>query len=320
MCINCDESVESIDESKRSFLTGATAALVGAALSSQARGQTNLPKALDDPNVVHQAITFRNGADTIKGYLARPKKEGRYRAVIVSHGNPGISEDIRNTAAQMAQLGYVGLAMDWNSRAAGGDTSKLDKPFEYYMTEAFSRQILGDTQASIDFLKTLAYVKRKSVGAVGFCGGGYVVLMLSTRSKDIKAAVAFYAPPVFYPPRVSATDPKTNLIDAVGKIKVPIQCHFGTEDRIIPNEDVARFEKALQLKKVKAEFYTYLKRLVQAGFSKRIMYGSDQMQWPQAIGVSIQAIEAAPFLTKEQKRDIFYNNAVRFFRINDSDK
>lgn len=66
-----------------------------------------------------------------------------------------------------------------------------------------------------------------------------------------------------------------------------------------------------------AEFYSYLKRLVEAGFSKRILYGSDQMEWPQAIGASIKAIENAPFLTKEQKRDIFYNNAVRFFRMTD---
>lgn len=68
----------------------------------------------------------------------------------------------------------------------------------------------------------------------------------------------------------------------------------------------------------KAEFYTYLKRLVDAGFSKRIMYGSDQMEWPQAIEASIQAIESAPFLSKQQKRDIFYNNAVRFFNLPDS--
>lgn len=68
----------------------------------------------------------------------------------------------------------------------------------------------------------------------------------------------------------------------------------------------------------KAEFYTYFKRLVEAGFSKRIKYGSDQMQWPQSIGASIEAIESAPFLTKEQKRDIFYNNAVRFFKLSDT--
>jgi uncharacterized protein len=67
----------------------------------------------------------------------------------------------------------------------------------------------------------------------------------------------------------------------------------------------------------KEEFRFYLKRLIDAGFSKRIMYGSDQMGWPGAISLSIQNIESIPWLTKEQKRDIFYNNAVRFFRLDD---
>lgn len=65
------------------------------------------------------------------------------------------------------------------------------------------------------------------------------------------------------------------------------------------------------------EFHTYLKRLVSAGFGKRIMYGSDQMIWPEAIRLSIEGIESAEFLSTEQKRDIFYNNAARFFRLSD---
>ena len=65
----------------------------------------------------------------------------------------------------------------------------------------------------------------------------------------------------------------------------------------------------------KAEFYSYLRRLVDAGFSNRIMFGSDQMQWPQSIGVAVETIQSASFLTKQQKRDIFYNNAVRFFKL-----
>ena len=62
----------------------------------------------------------------------------------------------------------------------------------------------------------------------------------------------------------------------------------------------------------KAEFYTYLKRLVDAGFCNRIMFDSDQMQWPQSIGAAIQAVDSATFLTAKQKRDIFYNKAVEF--------
>ena len=48
---------------------------------------------------------------------------------------------------------------------------------------------------------------------------------------------------------------------------------------------------------------------------RRIMFGSDEIVWPQTIKVAI--FEAAEFLTPEQKRDIFYNNAVRFLRLDE---
>ena len=63
------------------------------------------------------------------------------------------------------------------------------------------------------------------------------------------------------------------------------------------------------------EFYVHLRRLVEAGYGKRIMFGSDQMVWPQAMEVAIDSITEAPFLSEEQKRDILYNNAARFLRL-----
>jgi predicted TIM-barrel fold metal-dependent hydrolase len=63
------------------------------------------------------------------------------------------------------------------------------------------------------------------------------------------------------------------------------------------------------------EFHRYLQRIVEAGFGKRVLFGSDQMVWPEAIEVAIQSIQTATFLTPQQKRDIFYNNAARFLRL-----
>ena len=63
------------------------------------------------------------------------------------------------------------------------------------------------------------------------------------------------------------------------------------------------------------EFHAYLRRLVEAGFGKRIMFGSDQMVWPETIGMAVEGIESAAFLTEQQKRDILYHNAVSFFRL-----
>lgn len=65
----------------------------------------------------------------------------------------------------------------------------------------------------------------------------------------------------------------------------------------------------------RAQFYDQLKRLVDAGFSKRIMFGSDQTIWPKGIGLAIRTINEAPFLSAAQKRDILYNNAARFLRL-----
>jgi hypothetical protein len=62
-------------------------------------------------------------------------------------------------------------------------------------------------------------------------------------------------------------------------------------------------------------FYRYLERIFEAGFGQRVMFGTDQMVWPGVIERSVKVIEDAPFLTPEQKRDILYNNAARFLRL-----
>jgi predicted TIM-barrel fold metal-dependent hydrolase len=65
----------------------------------------------------------------------------------------------------------------------------------------------------------------------------------------------------------------------------------------------------------RAEFHSYLQALVRAGYAQRVMFGSDHMYWPEAIGMAIDAIDSAKFLTPADRRDIYFNNAVRFYRL-----
>jgi hypothetical protein len=60
-------------------------------------------------------------------------------------------------------------------------------------------------------------------------------------------------------------------------------------------------------------FHDYLSALVRAGYGKRLMFGTDGP--PSRVGQAVERIESASFLTDEQKRDIFYNNAARFLRL-----
>jgi predicted TIM-barrel fold metal-dependent hydrolase len=63
------------------------------------------------------------------------------------------------------------------------------------------------------------------------------------------------------------------------------------------------------------EVNRYIQRVVDAGFEDRVMFGTDQMIWPKLMAYSISIIQNADYLTPPQKRDILYNNAVRFLRL-----
>ena len=79
--------------------------------------------------------------------------------------------------------------------------------------------------------------------------------------------------------------------------------------------DIAMINYSLPRK----EFHRYLKALVEAGFGKRIMFGTDAAVWPAAIEESIFALDEADFLSDGQRQDIYYHNAMRFFRWQESD-
>jgi predicted TIM-barrel fold metal-dependent hydrolase len=63
------------------------------------------------------------------------------------------------------------------------------------------------------------------------------------------------------------------------------------------------------------EVNRYIERLVDAGFEDRVMFGTDQLLWPKLMAYSISIIQNADYLTAQQKRDILYNNAARFLRL-----
>jgi len=47
----------------------------------------------------------------------------------------------------------------------------------------------------------------------------------------------------------------------------------------------------------------------------RVMFGSDQMRWPEAIALAIDRVNRLDFLTVEEKQDIFYDNAAKFLGL-----
>ena len=65
----------------------------------------------------------------------------------------------------------------------------------------------------------------------------------------------------------------------------------------------------------KPAFQQFLAESIGRGLEKRIMFGSDEMGWPDSIELAIKGVDSAPFLSPQQKTDIFYENAMTFFRL-----
>ena len=63
------------------------------------------------------------------------------------------------------------------------------------------------------------------------------------------------------------------------------------------------------------EVNRYIERIVDGGFGDRVMFGTDQFAWPKLMTYSISIIQNADYLLPTQKRDILYNNAARFLRL-----
>lgn len=61
----------------------------------------------------------------------------------------------------------------------------------------------------------------------------------------------------------------------------------------------------------------FLRDAKRMGLLDRIMFGTDQMTWPEAIGMAVDRINGYDFLSLEEKAGIFYDNAARFLGLSE---
>jgi carboxymethylenebutenolidase len=163
-----------------------------------------------------------------KGFLARPKEEKAYPAVIVIHEIWGVVDHIKDVAARLAREGYVGLAVDLFE---GKTVSKLEEGFKF--REQFSEEkILGDLNGAFNYLGTLPYVNPKRIGSIGFCMGGGLSLLLACQNKELAAAAVFYGR-------------NPSPIDRVKNIQCPILCNYAGADMAITESDINLLRQTL---------------------------------------------------------------------------
>ena len=231
---------EFIDRAARYAVGGVSAAGFLEALSPNfAWAQQVKP---DDARLKAERIDYPSpkGSGTMKGYLARPAKDGgKLPGVVVIHENRGLNPYIEDVARRLATEGYVAFAPDALT-PSGGYPGNEDEARALF-AKLDSARTREDMLAAYDALKARPECNGK-IGAVGFCWGGGMVGFLATRIPTLNAAVPFYGP------QPSAAD--------TANIKAPLLIHYASEDPRI-NASWPAWEEALKANKVRYEMHMY---------------------------------------------------------------
>jgi dienelactone hydrolase len=141
-----------------------------------------------------QVFEYTDQETVLEGFYAYDEKQGspdKKPLVLVSHDWSGCNDFAKEKAKKLADLGYVGFALDMYGKGKRGVTkeekSALIQPF---MAER--RLLLQRIQAAFTAAQKLPMVDSQKVAAIGFCFGGLCVLDLARSGAALKGVVSFH--------------------------------------------------------------------------------------------------------------------------------
>jgi dienelactone hydrolase len=201
--------------------------------SSQQSGTTPVADStLTSPVLKEQILSVHADGDTLLCYVAyNDSIKGKRPAVLVIPEWWGMTEYPRKRARMLAQLGYVGMAVDiyGNGRVADSPAAAQEYSGPFYKNPEKGKLRID---SAIARLKTLDVVDPNNVGAIGYCFGGGVLLNTVRLGDDLKGVVSFHGSLIGTPARKDLLRTKI------------LVCH-GNADQFVTAKDVALFKKQM---------------------------------------------------------------------------
>lgn len=166
-------------------------------------------------------------------------------AVIVIPEWYGRNEFAMKKAADLADLGYVGIAWDMY-----GDAKVASSPQEAGKWSGAlkkdRKEMRRRIEAAVKFAKSLPQVDPHRIGAIGFCFGGTTVLELARAGADVRGVVSFHG-------GLDAGDD----VKTTSPISAKILVLHGADDPHVPAAQVDAFKAEMKNAKADMEFVAY---------------------------------------------------------------
>ena len=196
-------------------------------------------KVTSDEDLFTERISYPGVPQNMQAYVARPKAEKKYPAVIVIHENRGLNAHIEDVTRRAAREGFLAIAP--NALSAIGAAPANEDEARQKFQELKAENNLQNFINVYDYLGTRKDYNG-SAGCVGFCWGGAMSNNLAVKLPGLKAAVAFYG-------RQAAAEDVVN-------IKAAVQLHYASLDERV-NAGIAAYEEALKKNNTRYELYMY---------------------------------------------------------------
>lgn len=190
-------------------------------------------------------LEYKDQGTLLKGFLAYDDKTaGKRPAVLVAHDWSGCNEFAQNKAKQLAEMGYIGFALDMFGNGITANTKEEKSQLIAPLIEDRGK-LLQRIQSALEQIRVNDRVDNSCIAAIGFCFGGLCVLDLARSGADIRGVVSFHG--LLFPPTGMPT----------AKIKAKVLALHGYEDPMVPPEQVAAFEQEMNAAKVDWQLHVY---------------------------------------------------------------
>jgi carboxymethylenebutenolidase len=190
-----------------------------------------------------ETVSFASNGGTAEGYLALPPS-GSGPGVLVLQEWWGLNPQIKRVADDFAKQGFVALVPDLYHGELAHHT-EMDKAAQL-MSQLPPDRAARDMGGAVDYLRGHPAVQGDKVGAIGFCMGGMLTLLVAAQQGDkIGAATPFYGAPL----GDSAPD--------WSNLSAPVQGHYAESDDFFPPDAVKALETELRGMGKDVEFRVY---------------------------------------------------------------
>jgi carboxymethylenebutenolidase len=205
----------------------------GQSWADQQRSQAWATHKLDQSPRRHEWVMISSAGRTLRGWVDYPLVKGKAPAVLVLHEVFGLTDSTRNTADEIAAMGYIAITPDMLSGfgPGGGDTSSFASSRNASETVTGLEDEVVD--ASIDAWADYAGKLPESNGKLAIVGlswgGGAAFRYASTPRRDVKMVAVFYD---VGPPAITQGPARDKPVGSlpVNGIRLPIYGFYGSKD------------------------------------------------------------------------------------------